>query len=225
MPKPAATALSFDHFSDKNSRELFGLRILKNAHPDARTLRKLHGEASIHGNKFWKSTTVLMDYLRDITLEPGMRVLELGCGWGLGGIFCAKEFGADVVSLDADESVLPYAEYHAQLNGVETDTIAARFEDISIDDLAQFDLIIGADICFWDELADLLHGVIEKAINAGVPRIILTDPGRPPFRELAEHIDTVSEEEPDLGLEVIYSDWDVPEPYNQWGLVLDIARD
>jgi cyclopropane fatty-acyl-phospholipid synthase-like methyltransferase len=45
-------------------------------------------------------------------------VLELGCGWGLVGIACAKTFQAQVTGLDADAAVFPYLQLHAARNGV-----------------------------------------------------------------------------------------------------------
>lgn len=197
-----------------DSREAFGLQILKNSHPDIRRLKRETGDASLHGNKFWKSTYVLMDYLSECPPDPGSRILELGCGWGLGGIFCAKEFDAQVIALDADDSVFPFLEHHAALNGVEVDTVQMRFEDITVEHLEQFDLIIGADICFWDSLVTPVRELIGRAIEAGVERVLLTDPGRPTFRAVAEHY---AEQ-----LDAVYSDWDVPEPHNVWGLVLDV---
>lgn len=197
-----------------NTRQAFGLTLLNNSHKDIRRLKKQHPHTELHGNKFWKSTFVLMDYLNEYPPETGCRVLELGCGWGMGSIFCAREFNASVVALDADEQVFPFLEHHARINEVEIDTIQMRFEDINQDDLSQFDLVIGADICFWDELNPVISDLIAKALDAGVPRILLTDPGRPPFRAMAE---AQSED-----TNCVYTDWDVPEPHNAWGLVLDI---
>lgn len=200
---------------EKNTREAFGLSLLTSAHKHIRRLRRAQGVAQLHGNKLWKSSYVLMDYLREFPIETGSRVLELGCGWGLGGIFCAKHFNADVVSLDADESVFPFVELHAQRNQVTTNTYCGRFEDLTEKELAGFDVIIGADICFWDEMVAPLEQALDRALAADVGRIVLTDPGRPTFRALAEAIDNSYED-------VVYTDWDVPEPHNLWGLVLDL---
>lgn len=209
--KPAAALAAAD---TGDIREAFGLQILKNSHPDIRRLKRETGDASLHGNKFWKSTYVLMDYLSECPPDPGCRILELGCGWGLGGIFCAKTFAAEVIALDADDSVFPFLEHHAALNGVEVDTVQMRFEDITVEQLEQFDLIIGADICFWDSLVEPVRELIARAMEAGVERVVLTDPGRPTFRSVAEYY---AEE-----LDAVYSDWDVPAPHNVWGLVLDV---
>ena len=200
---------------NNHTREAFGIQYLSSGHKDIRRLRKAQGVAELHGNKVWKSALVLMDYLREYPLAPGSRVLELGCGWGLSGIYCAKTFGAEVISLDADESVFPFVELHAALNNVAVHTYCERFENLSTQDLAGFDAIIGADICFWEDMVDPLEQLLDRALAAEVGRIILTDPGRPTFRSMAEAMDADYDD-------VVYTDWDVPAPHNLWGLVLDL---
>jgi len=127
-------------------RDVFGVKILSNSHPEIKKLRKETGYPSIHGNKFWKSTYLLMDYLREfppvrLKAKRGKRhlkVLEVGCGWGLGGIFCAKEFSADLTALDADPVVFPYLEHHAILNEVDVTTWCCRYEQVKKADLDSF---------------------------------------------------------------------------------------
>ncbi|WP_199775633.1 class I SAM-dependent methyltransferase [Microbulbifer pacificus] len=198
--------------SNSLSRQMFGLTVRTNAHPDMRRLRREAGEASLHGNKFWKSSCLTMDYLTKNPLIKGARVLDLGCGWGLGGIFCAKAFGAKVTSLDADPSVFPFAEYHAALNGVEITTWRNRYEKVTQADLAEFDAVIGTDICFWDKLEAPLFNLTRRALRAGVDRIVLVDPGRPPFRQLAER----AEEK----LDASYFEWQTQHPMKATGCIL-----
>jgi len=75
------------------------------------------------------------------------------------GIACAKMFQAQVTGLDADAAVFPYLQLHAQRNGVDIATRQGTFADLAPQELAAFELIVGADI-------------------------LLADPGRPPFDEL-----------------------------------------
>ena len=117
-----------------------------------------------------------MDYLTHQGLPEGSRVMEVGCGWGLAGIYCAKNFGARVTGIDADDNVFPYLDLHAEINGVEVKTKKARFEELKKKTLAKQDLIIGGDICFWDEMIDPLYDLVKKARKAGVAQIILADP-------------------------------------------------
>ena len=166
-------------------RRVYGLTILKAAHQRMRQLKKLH-EPTIHGNKFWTSSYLLMDFLGYQGLPIGTRVLEAGCGWGLAGIFCAKQFGARVTGVDADPEVFPYLDLHAEVNRVEIQTRQARFEELKPVELAAYDVMLAADVCFWDEMVDPLYGLIEKAAQAGVQQIVLADPGRSPFTQLCE---------------------------------------
>ena len=198
----------------EHTRDAFGLAILKNSHPDIRRLKGTVNNAQFHGNKFWNSTLIMMDYLQEYPPEKEINILEVGCGWGIAGIFCAQKFNAQVIGLDADDSVFPFLELHADINKVEVNTVQMRIEEVTEDQLAAFDMIIGADICFWDSLMDEVAAFIERALDAGVPRVLLTDPGRPNFRALAE---SVCQHE-----QALYSDWAVPAPHNVWGLVLDI---
>jgi len=167
------------------SRTAYGVKLLLSSHKDIRRVKKEADEPSIHGHKFWGSSYLIMDYLKKNPIPEGSRVLELGCGWGLAGIYCAKKFNAKVVGVDADDAVFPFLDIHAKHNGVKIKTKQSYFEKLSKKDLAKFDVIIGADICFWDELADKVHKVIKRGLNAGVQKVIIADPERDPFFELS----------------------------------------
>jgi len=93
---------------DPHSRDVFGLNVRKNSHKDMRRLKREGGDARIHGNKFWKSTTLMLDYLTVNPPKPHDRILEIGCGWGISGIYCAKNYQAQVTALDADDVVFPF---------------------------------------------------------------------------------------------------------------------
>lgn len=192
----------------------FGLTVLKNAHPEMRKIRRENGSPNIHGNKFWKSTYLLMDYLSEFPPKKKARVLEVGCGYGLGGLYCAKTFNATLTSLDADDAVFPYLELHAKLNSLSVTTWKSRYEKVRVTDLEQFDLVVGADICFWDSMSEALFNLARRARKTGRTRVVFSDPGRPPFRMMAER--AVEK----LGAD--YTDWFVHPPHSASGLILDI---
>jgi len=57
--------------------------------------------------------------LSQVAFEPGQRVLDLGCGWGLVGVYAAKLCGAEnVVLCDIDARAAAVAAKNAALNGV-----------------------------------------------------------------------------------------------------------
>jgi predicted nicotinamide N-methyase len=165
-------------------RHAFGLTLLHPSHPEVRRLQYDVARPSLHGHKVWPTSFVLMDYLHQRGIPPRTRTLELGCGWGLVGIFCAKTFQAQVTGLDADAAVFPYLQLHAQRNGVHITTRHGTFAALAPQELAAFELIVGADICFWEELVDPLYQLVRHSVAVGVAEILVADPSRPPFDEL-----------------------------------------
>ncbi|MGB7030455.1 MAG: SAM-dependent methyltransferase, partial [Syntrophobacteria bacterium] len=67
-------------------RKAYGVRLLLSHHPEVRKLKRFNSP-SVHGNKFWKSSWLLMDYLNRRGFPEGANVREVGCGWGLLGIY------------------------------------------------------------------------------------------------------------------------------------------
>ena len=201
----------------KDYRRAYGVDLLLSNHKAIKRLKKEAEEPSIHGNKFWGSSYLIMDYLEKNPLKKRVRVLELGCGWGLAGIYCARKFDARVTGVDADEAVFPYLHVHAKHNGVKIKTAQKYFEKLKTADLAQYDVIIGADICFWDELGDILYKLIKRSIRGGVKKIIIADPERSPFLELAEKCTEkfYAEVEP----------WSVDKPRRATGTLLIIENE
>ncbi len=170
-----------------NVREANGIYILNRQHSIIRYLAKIAPRPELYGNQVWRSSFTMMSYLEAHPISRHSRVLEVGCGWGLSGIFCAKRFDADVVLTDKDDNVFPYARAHEALNGVSVDTEHTRLERLSAQRLGKTDVILGSDICFWPELATALRGFVARALANGVRRIVLADPGRSTFLRLADH--------------------------------------
>lgn len=167
-------------------RRAYGVKILNSNHPEIRRLKREGNVAEIHGNKFWNSSFLIMDYLKKHPLKKNARVLEIGCGWGLLGIYCARQFNAIVTGIDADENVLPYMQLHAEMNDVKIEGKKMSFQQLSVAKLKEYDVILGADICFWDEMTGLLYNLTSRALKAGVQQVMISDPCRPPFSALTE---------------------------------------
>ena len=172
--------------SDEHSREGFGVTILKRSHNEIARLGNRNYHPSIHGHKFWRTSYLLMDYLSGSPPSPHSKVMDVGCGWGLAGIYCAKAFASKVTGVDADADVFPYLQTHARINKVEINTLEKRFENLTTAELTGFDLLIGSEICFWDTLESSVFNLIKQAKNSSVSKILIADPGRPSFMNLAE---------------------------------------
>lgn len=155
-------------------------------HPAIRRAKRAHRAPALHGNKLWKSSSLIIDYLHRHPNPEPQRVVDAGCGWGIGGIWCARQFGASVTSLDADPAVFPFLAVTAELNGVTTATGVRRFEKITGTELRRFDTLIAADVCFWDELVAPVANLVNRAVRAGVKRIVIADPQRPTFHSMAQ---------------------------------------
>lgn len=169
----------------KKTKQPFDIEVLNASHKDIRRLKRSY-PTSIHGNKFWTSSYLLMDYFHQNPLTKGTKVLELGCGWGLASIWLNKNQQTVNIAVDADADVFPYLQLHADINHAEVSTLQTRFEKITTKQLAEFDVIIAADVCFWDELTRIHFNLIRRALKANVQKIIYADPEREPFLELAQ---------------------------------------
>lgn len=172
----------------KTLRRFRGALMPTASHPDIRAVKRRSAQPGIHGNKLWKSSCLVIDYLHRNPPARSDAVIDVGCGWGIGGVWCAQKYRAQVTSVDADPAVFPFLDVVARLNGVETTPEAGRFEQLTTRQLAQYDMLIGADICFWDELVKPVYNLVNRAIRAGVGQIILADPERPTFVEMAERV-------------------------------------
>ena len=164
-----------------------GLRILLSRHKHIRSLKRTHSP-SAHGNRPWSSSWLLIDYLKRKGLPERIHVLEVGCGWGLSGIFCARKFHADVTAADIDPDVFPYLQLHAEINGVRVQAVEKGFDDLRIKHLRKFHALIAADVCFWDSMVEPLRRLFSRAVRAGVRLVLIADPGRSTFFRLQDRI-------------------------------------
>ncbi|MDB9978256.1 methyltransferase domain-containing protein [Porticoccaceae bacterium] len=170
-----------------HSIDYLGIKALRSRHPTIRKLKRQQQGHSAHGNKVWRSSFVLMDYLTTYPPTTSSKILDVGCGWGLTGIFLAKKYSARVTAIDIDPSVEPFLQLQASVNKCDIAFQARSFETLTQADLSTYDSIIAADICFWDEMVRPLIDFIHLATESGVKKITIADPGRPPFWELSEY--------------------------------------
>jgi predicted nicotinamide N-methyase len=162
-----------------------GVKFYPPQHPRVQKLLSDANAPEIHGDKVWFSTFFIMDHLDENPPSRKARIADIGCGWGALGIYCVKQFQAKVTAIDADKFVFPLLDMHAKLNNVSLTNKVSKYEDLTPAFLAKQDLILGGDICFWDELVEPLFTLIQNAMEAGVGKIVIADPGRPPFLRLA----------------------------------------
>jgi cyclopropane-fatty-acyl-phospholipid synthase len=129
---------------------------------------------------------------RKLALEPGQRVLDVGCGWGSFAIHAAREHGVHVTGITLSEPQAQLARERAQAAGL-GDRVEIRVMDYR--DLAgseRFDAIasIGMVEHVGDAQIDLygrqLAAMLEPGgllLNHGIARLRHTDPEAGPFSE------------------------------------------
>lgn len=156
-----------------------------------------------------------MDFLRRQKIPPSLRIMDVGCGWGLLGIYCAKKLGAQVTSVDSDPEVFPFLDLHARINKVKVTAMKRGLGGLTAGDLRGFDVLVGADICFWDDLTPVLKRMINRVLRAGVRMVLIADPGRQPFYDLGEYFSKTN------GAEML--EWSIKSPRKMEGRILKIG--
>lgn len=65
---------------------------------------------------------------RKLGLEPGMRVLDVGCGWGSFVLHAAREYGVDAVGVTLSQDQAAYARARVEAEGLD-DRVEIRVQD------------------------------------------------------------------------------------------------
>lgn len=174
-----------DPMPEPHMFQAYGIYLLESQHRLVRGLKRLYSP-SVHGHKTWHSSFLLMDYLEHHPPRQGSSVMEVGCGWGPVSVYCAKAVQGHVTGVDMDKDVFPFLDVLAALNDVKVETVTRRFERLKGRELGAANLLVGSDICFWDNLIDPVYHLIKRALTNGTQRVIIADPGRPTFYELVD---------------------------------------
>lgn len=162
-----------------------GLKYFTGNHPIVKSYSKVSLRPIDFGHKVWASSLVFIDFLskNDFSLSD-KKILEVGCGWGILGLYLAKKFNCDALLTDKDDKVLPLVHSHAELNNLKVDTAAASFTSLTDDQLSRTNAIFGVEVCYSQEAATDLSNLFARACKLGVQQIFIVDPGRPDFLDI-----------------------------------------
>ena len=136
-----------------------------------RSIEELHdaeGPAVPYWADLWPSALVLAEELAGRPLA-GVRVVELGCGLGLGAIVAALS-GAEALATDHDPDAVAFARDNGRrVLGRRLATMRADFADLpdALLELAPFDLVIAADVLYADGSAAALAGALDRLVRPG----------------------------------------------------------
>ncbi len=121
--------------------------------------------------KIWPASLPLAMYMRRVVPGAGERVLEIGAGLGLAGLFAAKR-GFSVVLSDIVPEALLFARINALRNGL-GDTVQVRRLDFTKEDHSErYDRIIGSEVlyreCFFESLSRFFRTRLESKPTAEI---------------------------------------------------------
>ncbi len=112
-------------------------------------------------------------------LQPGQRVLEIGCGWGGFACLAAREFGAQVHAVTISREQHDYAQARVQREGLgERVQIELRdYRDLSerYDAIASIEMIEAVGEKYWPRYFSQLHDRLRPQGRAGIQAIVIAD--------------------------------------------------
>lgn len=124
----------------------------------------------------WNSSQILARLMVHHKIED-KRILEVGCGLGLASLVLNHR-NADITATDHHPEAEDFLKANIELNkGEKFPFVRADWEDVANDQLGRFDLIIGSDLLYEQNHADLLSQFIERHSKPEC-EVVIVDPGR-----------------------------------------------
>jgi cyclopropane-fatty-acyl-phospholipid synthase len=125
-------------------------------------------------------------------LRPGMRVLEIGCGWGGFAEFAATERGCEVVGITLSKEMAAYARARMKAKGID-DRVDIRIADFR-QDLGQFDAVVSiemiesVDETHWAPLFQSIRRALRSGALAAMQVITIEDQAWEGYRRQPDFI-------------------------------------
>ncbi len=204
-------------YPDPNIYSAYGVYLLRGHHPLVRKLKRYYKPVS-HGTRAWGSSFLLMDFLEQHPPKKRAKIVDVGCGWGPVSVYATVQLRAKVTAIDSDTNVFPFLDLLASLNDVKIEKLNKKFDEVKRPILENQDMVVGSDICYWDEHVKLLFNLVNRAITAGVARVVLSDPGRASFYRFVEMCDKRKTWDTKLVR------WYALEPNRATGEIVEITR-
>ncbi|HEY6629520.1 MAG TPA: cyclopropane-fatty-acyl-phospholipid synthase family protein [Acidimicrobiia bacterium] len=125
-------------------------------------------------------------------LAPGMRVLEVGCGWGGFAEYAAIEIGCDLVGITLAKEHAGYAEKRIANAGL-ADRVEIRIEDFrsttgTFDAVVSIEMIESIDERQWPDLFQTIFARLEPGALAAMQIITIADPYWERYRSRSDFI-------------------------------------
>jgi cyclopropane-fatty-acyl-phospholipid synthase len=127
-----------------------------------------------------------------IDLQPGQRLLEIGCGWGGFAEYVARTFGAKVVGLTISKEQRDFAQQRIQQAGL-NDRVEIRLQDYRdererYDRIASIEMIEAVGEQFWPNYFSQLRDRLLPGGLAGIQAITIRDSSFKSYRREVDFI-------------------------------------
>ncbi|BAK73921.1 methyltransferase [Arcobacter sp. L] len=124
----------------------------------------------------WPSSEVLANFIYDYDFK-NKKILEVGCGIGLSSLVLNR-LNADITATDYHPEAENFLDINTQLNqDDEIPFVRTSWSDKFTEKLGKFDLIIGSDLLYERNHAELLSAFINAHANQKC-KVILVNPNR-----------------------------------------------
>jgi cyclopropane-fatty-acyl-phospholipid synthase len=133
----------------------------------------------------------LLDRLK---LEPGQRLLDIGCGWGSLAEMAARDYGVEVVGLTLSEAQKAFADARMAKAGL-SDRVEIRLQDYR-DVEGTFDAVASVEMAeavgreFWPAYLAAIAGALKPGGRAGLQLISIREPLFEAYAANADFIQT-----------------------------------
>lgn len=129
---------------------------------------------------------------RMLKLQPGMRVLEIGCGWGGFAELAARDYGVHVVAITLSPSQLEFARARIARAGL-SDQVELRLQDYrdvtgTFDRIASIEMFEAVGERFWPAYFRVLRDRLVPGGLAGLQTITIADQLFEDYRRTADFI-------------------------------------
>ena len=137
-------------------------------------------EGDLQGDLTQAQNAKVRRALRSADVQPGQRVLEIGCGWGALAEMAATEFGAEVVGVTLSTEQLAYGQQRMAQAGVaqQVDLRLQDYRDIQdgpYDAICSIEMIEAVGRAYWPSYFSHLHRLLKPGGKACIQAIVIDD--------------------------------------------------